>query len=295
MQKALMLKGGIDKQQKYKFDFLNQFSMRHSWIFGEKLEYIYKAHVLIVGVGGIGSSVAYFLARYGVGHITLIDPDVVEPHNLNRQYFFYEDIGIPKVFAVKKLLKNINPFICVDVYQKKLQDIPRDRLHKLVREATLIVDAMDEHIAKIYLNRMAEKMKKIVIHAHSCGFKSTITVFMPGGPYYEETFGIPTRHIPMSKISSRDVDRYIKFAVRKICSGVLPKVTVEKIVKGEIPMQISVPPTTIGGVIVSTEAIKIIIGRDELVIRAPRMLLIDPWRHEYKVINIRPFSNIQER
>ena len=85
------------------------------------------AKVGIAGCGGLGSAVAVALARTGVGRLLLVDFDVVEPSNLNRQQFFVDQIGMPKVKAMAANLERINPYVEVEILQARLTraSIPR--------------------------------------------------------------------------------------------------------------------------------------------------------------------------
>ena len=89
---------------------------RHS---PEKQKKLSEGRVTIAGLGGLGSNVAYALARIGVGHLHLIDFDVVDIMNLNRQQYFIEHIGMYKTDALKSLLQKINPYIDIriDLFQ----------------------------------------------------------------------------------------------------------------------------------------------------------------------------------
>lgn len=81
-----------------------------------------RAHVGIAGCGGLGSAVAVALARTGVGHLTLVDFDVVEPSNLNRQQFFVDQIGALKTEALRENLARINPYVRVDAVTRRLDE-----------------------------------------------------------------------------------------------------------------------------------------------------------------------------
>ncbi len=78
--------------------------------------------VLVAGVGGIGSNLAYVLARMGIPHMTLIDPDYVEEANLGAQMFDLEDIGKPKVIAVKRKIKAFSPDTAIYVYDDYIDE-----------------------------------------------------------------------------------------------------------------------------------------------------------------------------
>ena len=88
------------------------------------------------GLGGLGSNVAYALARIGVGHLHLIDFDVVDITNLNRQQYFMEHLGMYKTDALKSLLLKINPYLdiqtdCVKVTEENIVDLLGDDLDHL--------------------------------------------------------------------------------------------------------------------------------------------------------------------
>ena len=98
---------------------------RHS---PEKQKLLSAGQVTIAGLGGLGSNVAYSLARIGVGHLHLIDFDVVDITNLNRQQYFMEHIGMYKTDALKSLLLKINPYLdirtdCVKVTEENLKEL----------------------------------------------------------------------------------------------------------------------------------------------------------------------------
>jgi len=95
-----------------------------------------KASVGIAGVGGLGSAVAVALARVGVGQLVVADCDIVEPSNLNRQQYFVDQIGLPKVDALRANLRRINPCVRVAAFHGRLEpgNIPQvfDRVDVLV-------------------------------------------------------------------------------------------------------------------------------------------------------------------
>jgi len=83
----------------------------------EKLK---KAKVCILGLGGLGSNVAILLARSGIGYLKLVDFDIVEASNLNRQQYRISHIGIKKTEAIKTIIKEINPFVEIDTLDIKV-------------------------------------------------------------------------------------------------------------------------------------------------------------------------------
>jgi molybdopterin/thiamine biosynthesis adenylyltransferase len=108
------------------------------------------AHVLIVGVGGLGSPVSLFLAGAGVGRLTLVDHDVVSLSNLHRQILFQEsDVNQPKVVAAKKRLRALNSELEIKVINTALSP---SNAKELVDQATVVVDAADNFLASYLLS-----------------------------------------------------------------------------------------------------------------------------------------------
>jgi sulfur carrier protein ThiS adenylyltransferase len=126
---------------------------------------IKKSVVGIAGLGGLGSAIAVALARVGVGRLILVDFDVVEPSNLNRQQYFVDQIGMPKVEALKKNIAAINPHVRVETYQEKLD---RNNGERIFQEAEVVVEAFDRAEEKAMLiNIVSEKMPDKYIVAAS--------------------------------------------------------------------------------------------------------------------------------
>ncbi len=118
---------------------------RHS---PEKQKKLSEGRVTIAGLGGLGSNVAYALARIGVGHLHLIDFDVVDITNLNRQQYFTEHIGMYKTDALKSLLQKINPYIDI---QTDCIKVTEENLISLFENAGIICEAFDNPEAKAML------------------------------------------------------------------------------------------------------------------------------------------------
>ena len=110
---------------------------RHS---PEKQKHLSAGRVAIAGLGGLGSNVAYALARIGVGHLHLIDFDVVDITNLNRQQYFMEHIGMYKTDALKSLLLKINPYL--DIYTDCVK-VTEENLKTLFRDEPIVCEAFD--------------------------------------------------------------------------------------------------------------------------------------------------------
>jgi len=125
-----------------------------------------KASVVgIAGLGGLGSAIAIALARIGVGKLILVDFDVVEPSNLNRQQYFVHQIGMPKVEALQKNIAMINPYVKIETFLEKLD---RNNMERIFKEAEVVVEAFDRAEEKAMLiNAVSEKMPDKYIVAAS--------------------------------------------------------------------------------------------------------------------------------
>ncbi len=94
----------------------------------------------IAGAGGLGSQVAFALARVGVGQLNIVDFDVVEPSNLNRQQYFIDQIGMPKVIALQDNLQRINPGTKVNIYHQK---VTPENIADFFSKVDILVEAFD--------------------------------------------------------------------------------------------------------------------------------------------------------
>ncbi|MCX8065977.1 MAG: sulfur carrier protein ThiS adenylyltransferase ThiF [Candidatus Hydrogenedentes bacterium] len=110
---------------------------RHTPGVYEKLK---KASVGIAGLGGLGSNVAISLARVGIGKLILVDFDVVEPSNLNRQQYGIKHIGMLKTEAIKEILFEINPYVNIITFTEVIDE---NNIQRLFSEADILVEAFD--------------------------------------------------------------------------------------------------------------------------------------------------------
>ena len=130
----------------------------------------------IVAALNEGSNVAYALARIGVGHLHLIDFDVVDITNLNRQQYFMEHIGMYKTDALKSLLLKINPYLDIDTDCVKVTE---ENLTKLFCDDPIVCEAFDNPEAKAMLvNGILEHFpeKKLVSATGMAGYGSSNTI-----------------------------------------------------------------------------------------------------------------------
>jgi len=152
---------------------------RQILLFGEEgQERLKAAHIFIAGAGGLGSPVSIYLAVAGVGTITIVDKDVVDQSNLNRQVLHADrDIGRKKVESAEEKLSAINPDIRVNAIEATIDKSNADRL---VRGADGIVDAMDNFPTRYLLNELARKKGIPLFHGAIRGMHGQAMTILPG-------------------------------------------------------------------------------------------------------------------
>ena len=151
---------------------------RQIMLFGEEgQEQLKKAHIFIAGAGGLGSPVAYYLAVAGIGTITLVDMDIVDRTNLNRQILHTDrDIGKKKTLSAEEKLVAVNPDIRINAVDTRIEE---DNAARLVGSADGIVDAMDNYPTRYLLNRVAIRKNIPLFHGAIRGFHGQVTTVIP--------------------------------------------------------------------------------------------------------------------
>lgn len=133
--------------------------------------------ILVAGAGGLGSTVLANLSSLGIGTIGIVDNDVLELSNLNRQYIHkLENLGKPKVNSAKKWIEEFNPDIKVQTYQIRLDE---NNFQEIVAGYDLIIDCFDSYKSKFLLNEIAIKSKKTLIHGGVTEFFGQVTTIIP--------------------------------------------------------------------------------------------------------------------
>ena len=108
------------------------------------------AKVAVAGLGGLGSNIAVMLARSGIGHLFLVDFDVVDVTNLNRQMYFISHLGLPKTEALPQILYQINPYLSCESMRIK---VTPENVRELFKEYPIVCEAFDKPDQKAMLVR----------------------------------------------------------------------------------------------------------------------------------------------
>lgn len=150
---------------------------------------IMEGKVLVVGAGGLGSPVALYLAAAGVGTIGLIDGDVVDLTNLQRQVIHHtQDVNKPKVHSAKEKINAINPDVKVVVYHDLLTP---DNIFDIIKKYDFIVDGTDNFPTKFLVNDACVLAGKPYSHGGILRFEGQTLTYTPGNACYRCVFKSP--------------------------------------------------------------------------------------------------------
>lgn len=148
------------------------------------------ARVLVVGLGGLGSPIALYLAAAGVGTLGLADADRVELSNLQRQIIHgTERVGMRKVDSAAQALASLNPEVQLVTHAERVDS---SRVDALIAEYDLVVDGTDNFATRYLLNDAAVRARKVVSHGSILRFEGQVSTFAPGeGPCYRCVYPSP--------------------------------------------------------------------------------------------------------
>jgi adenylyltransferase/sulfurtransferase len=210
------------------------------------------ASVLCVGTGGLGSPLLLYLAAAGVGRIGIVDFDIVDSSNLQRQIIHGTSwVGKPKVESAKNRILEINPFCQVDLYETPLSSA---NALDIIKPYDIVVDGTDNFPTRYLTNDACVLLDKPNIYGSIFRFEGQATVFnYQGGPNYRDLYPEPP---PPGMVPSCAEGGVL---------GVLPGII---------------------GTIQATEAIKIILGAENTL--SGRLLLFNAWDMKFRELKLRP-------
>jgi len=210
------------------------------------------ASVLCVGTGGLGSPLLLYLAAAGVGRIGIVDFDIVDSSNLQRQIIHGTSwVGKPKVESAKNRILEINPFCQVDLYETPLSSA---NALEIIKPYDIVIDGTDNFPTRYLTNDACVLLDKPNIYGSIFRFEGQATVFnYQGGPNYRDLYPEPP---PPGMVPSCAEGGVL---------GVLPGII---------------------GTIQATEAIKIILGAKNTL--SGRLLLFNAWDMKFRELKLRP-------
>lgn len=138
------------------------------------------AHALIIGAGGLGSPVALYLASSGVGQISIMDDDVVDLTNLQRQILHdTAHIGLAKTLSAAKHLNALNPQITIHAIANKAEE---NNLRELLPQIDVVIDCTDNFRTRHLINRLCVENKTPLVSGAAIQFDGQISSYLPGSP-----------------------------------------------------------------------------------------------------------------
>ena len=231
----------------------NQFSRTELLLGKEKMQKLAAARVCIFGIGGVGGYVAEALARSGVGHLELVDNDVVCLSNLNRQIIAtHETVGQYKVDVMKERILSINPAAEVTVH--KCFYLPETRAQFDFTNYDYVVDAIDTVAGKIALVLQAEENGTPIISSMGAGNKLDPAAFQVADIYQ-------TTVCPLAKVMRRELKRRGVKKLKVVYSKELPvavqsdEESLQSSSRRGIPGSIAFVPS-VAGLIIAGEVVK---------------------------------------
>lgn len=180
--------------------------LRNEMLWGaEGQERLFHAHVILFGLGGVGSYVAECLARAGVGELTLVDSDEVSVSNINRQLeALHSTVGLPKAEAVARRIRDINPDIILHPIHALYDAQSRDCFFPSGCHYDYIVDAIDLVTCKLDLAETSRRLKIPLIMALGTGNKLDPTQLRVAD--ISETFGCSLARVMRKELRSRGIE-----------------------------------------------------------------------------------------
>jgi len=155
-----------------------QYLRNHEAISREEQLILAKKRVLVAGCGGLGGYVIENLGRVGVGHLRLVDSDLFEESNLNRQLLSsHMNLGRPKVLAAKQRMQAVNPNIDVEDFQTRIN---AKNAQQLMQGCDLVVDCLDNIPSRKVLQAACEKADLPLIHGAVAGWRGQVCVVLSG-------------------------------------------------------------------------------------------------------------------
>ncbi|MEM3534342.1 MAG: HesA/MoeB/ThiF family protein [Thermoplasmatales archaeon] len=202
--------------------YLSQLAVKEIFPSGQKK--IEHGTIVVVGMGGIGTSIAEILTRMGIGKLVIIDDDYVELTNLNRQSLYGEnDIGRKKVEVAARVLRSINSEVEIVPVDKRLTF---ENAPSLFSNADVITDATDNYDARGIINDVAFRLKKMWVFSAVEGTFGYVKAIIPGKTSCLACFGYPTSGPGISCTVQGVIGPAVK-AISSIAASLAVKLLVE--------------------------------------------------------------------
>ncbi|ADY01800.1 MAG: HesA/MoeB/ThiF family protein [Vulcanisaeta sp.] len=157
---------------------IDRYSRQVAVIGKEGQEKLSRAHVAVIGLGGLGTLVSMYLVGAGIGELTIVDYDTVSLTDLHRQLLYREeDVGKPKVEVAVRRLRDLNSTVKIKPINEALTD---ENSELIVKNVDVVVDALDNWIGRQVLNEAIVKLRKPLVHGAVNGWYGQVSTIIPG-------------------------------------------------------------------------------------------------------------------
>ena len=222
------------------------------------------AKVLVIGAGGLGSPALLYLAAAGIGTLGLVDADVVDASNLQRQIIHATSrVGMPKIESAEKVIKDLNPDVKVVGYKERVDSSNVDRIFS---DYDVIVDGTDNFPTRYLVNDASVFLGKPVVHGSIFRFDGQLTTFVPEKA--AKKLGIPAGPCYRCLYPEPPPPHLAPSCQEAGVLGILPGVI---------------------GVLQATEAVKLILNRGDVL--AGRLLTYDSLKMTFRTLKLRRDPN----
>lgn len=163
-----------------------QYLRNHKAISQKEQQILAEKRVLIAGCGGLGGYVIESLGRIGVGCLRLVDSDLFEESNLNRQLLSsHMNLGKPKVLAAKQRMQAVNPNVVTEVFQTRIK---AENALQIMKDCDLVVDCLDNIPSRKILQKACEEAGLPLVHGAVAGWRGQICVVLPGAKLLDQLY-----------------------------------------------------------------------------------------------------------
>lgn len=227
--------------------------IRTEYLLGQEgMEKLRNSTVAVFGIGGVGSFASEALVRSGLGKIILVDYDIIDISNINRQiHATSKTVGLPKVEVMKERLLDINPELNIEVYNEKYNEETKGKL--ISKDYDYVIDAIDMVTSKIDLIVTCKNLNIPIISSMGAGNKLNPTMFHVGDIYSTHT-------CPLAKVMRHELRKRNIESLKVVWSSEKPKkVNFERDeLRKAVPGSVSFVPS-VAGLIIASEVIKYLV------------------------------------
>ncbi len=246
----------------------------------EELDTLRTSKIALAGVGGVGGIQLATLARTGISHFNIADPDYYQASDINRQYgATIYTLGLRKVDVMKDVVCTINPQAQVNTFPS---GVTEENMDHFLNKVDIVIDSI-EYFAfdkKILLAQKVRKQNLFLLTSPTWGYGASLVVFSPKGFTYEQFF---------QTYSGKDFA-----ANRKQCAHQLfplkpdylnPYPYGDDVLEGERPASVFCLGTLLSAALVTTEAVSILLKKQKP-ITAPKVIQVDFFRRSYDIVDL---------